>query len=97
MTITHAAWKFSMGGAITVLGELARRQDTRIADLQGRGAGPEHLALLRGIYASRAETAAIGQQVVTVEDDVHIPVGEAFHAAGGEAWIAQAKEFISDS
>lgn len=93
MTITHAAWRNDMNGAAAILRELGNRLDTRIADLQARSAGPEHLALMRHRYVGLMETAHIGDQVITAADDVVIPVGEAIAAAGGGDWIAEDKEF----
>ena len=91
--ITHAAWRNDMQGAIALLRALGGRLDTRIAELQDRSAGPEHLALLRQRYAGLMETALTGEQIVNAADDVAIPVGEAIAAAGGGAWIAEDKEF----
>jgi hypothetical protein len=92
-TITHAAWRADMNGAIGLVRELGNRLDTRIAELQDRSAGPEHLALLRHRYAGLTETALLGEQIVTAADDMVIPVGEAIATAGGRDWIAEDKEF----
>jgi hypothetical protein len=92
-TITHAAWRNDMSGAIAILRELSNRLDTRIADLQARSAGPEHLGLLRHRYAGLMETALTGDQIVTATDDRYIPVGEAIAAGGGTDWIAEDKTF----
>jgi hypothetical protein len=91
--ITHAAWRADMTGAIAILRALGGRLDTRIAELQDRSAGPEHLALLRQRYAGLLETAHLGDQIVTATDDRVIPVGEAIAAGGGTDWIAEDKEF----
>jgi hypothetical protein len=93
MTITHAAWRGDMNGGIAILRELGNRLDTRIAELQDRSAGPEHLGLMRHRYAGLMETALVGEQIVTATDDVAIPVGEAIAAGGGTDWIAEDKEF----
>ncbi len=92
-TITHAAWRGDMNGAIAILRELGGRLDTRIASLQDRSAGPEHLALMRHRYAGLMETAQLGDLIVTATDDRVIPVGEAIAVAGGGDWIAEDKEF----
>jgi hypothetical protein len=92
-TITHAAWRGDMTDAITILRVLGARLDTRIAELQGRGAGPEHLALLRQRYAGLMETAQLGDLIIADTDDRVIPVGEAIATAGGTDWIAEDKEF----
>jgi hypothetical protein len=92
-TITHAAWRGDMNGAIAILRELGNRLDTRIAGLQDRSAGPEHLALMRHRYAGLVETAQLGDLIVTATDDRVIPVGEAIAVAGGGDWIAEDKEF----
>lgn len=92
-TITHAAWRADMNGAVAILRELGGRLDTRIAELQDRSAGPEHLALLRHRYAGLMETAQLGDQIVTATDERVIPVGEAIATAGGSDWIAEDKEF----
>jgi hypothetical protein len=93
MTITHAAWRNDMNGGIAILRALGGRLDTRIAELQDRSAGPEHLALMRQRYAGLTETALLGEQIVAAADDVAIPVGEAIAAAGGTDWIAEDKTF----
>jgi hypothetical protein len=92
-TITHAAWRGDMDGAVAILRELGGRLDTRIAELQGRSAGPEHLALMRQRYAGLMETAQLGGAIVTDTEDRVIPVGEAIATAGGTDWIAEDKEF----
>lgn len=92
-TITHAAWRADMTDATAILRELGNRLDTRIAELQDRSAGPEHLALMRQRYAGLTETALLGDQIVTATDDRVIPVGEAIATAGGTDWIAEDKEF----
>jgi hypothetical protein len=92
-TITHAAWRNDMQGAIAIMRALGGRLDTRIAELQDRSAGPEHLALLRQRYVGLMETAGIGDHIVTAADDIAIPVGEAIAAAGGTDWIAEDKTF----
>jgi hypothetical protein len=92
-TITHAAWRGDMNGAIAILRELGGRLDTRIAELQDRSAGPEHLALMRGRYVGLMETAQLGDAIVTDTEDRVIPVGEAIATAGGTDWIAEDKEF----
>lgn len=94
--ITHAAWRNDMNGAILILRELGNRVDTRIADLQARTAGPEHLGLMRQRYAGLLETAHIGGQIVTSTDDRYIPVGEAIATGGGTDWIAEDKQFHTD-
>ena len=94
-TITHAAWRADMHGAIAILRELGTRLDTRIAELQDRSAGPEHLALMRHRYAGLVETAMLGDQIVTATDERVIPVGEAIATAGGGDWIAENKQFHS--
>ncbi len=91
--ITHAAWRADMNGAVAILRELGNRLDTRIAELQDRSAGPEHLALLRHRYAGLIETAQLGDQIVTDTEDRVIPVGEAIATAGGGDWIAEDKQF----
>lgn len=91
--ITHAAWRNEMRGAIAIIRELGNRLDTRTAELQGRGAGPEHLALVRQRYAGLTESAQIGDQIVITTDDRYIPVGEAIATGGGTAWIAEDKTF----
>ena len=96
MTITHAAWRNDMEGAVAILRELGNRLDTRIADLQARSAGPEHLGLMRQRYAGLMETALVGEQIVTATDDRYIPVGEAIATGGGTDWIAEDKEFHTD-
>jgi hypothetical protein len=93
MAITHAAWRGDMNGAIAIVRELGGRLDTRIAELQGRSAGPEHLALLRHRYVGLMETAHLGDSIVSDTDDRVIPVGEAIATAGGADWIAEDKEF----
>lgn len=92
-TITHAAWRADMNGAVAILRELGNRLDTRIAELQDRSAGPEHLALIRQRYAGLMETAQLGDAIVTDTEDRVIPVGEAIAAAGGTDWIAEDKTF----
>ena len=92
-TITHAAWRADMNGAIAILRELGNRLDTRIAELQDRSAGPEHLALMRHRYAGLIETAQLGDTIVTDTEDRVIPVGEAIATAGGTDWIAEDKHF----
>lgn len=92
-TITHAAWRADMNGAVAILRELGSRLDTRIAELQDRSAGPEHLALMRHRYAGLMETAQLGDTIVTDTEDRVIPVGEAIATAGGGDWIAEDKEF----
>lgn len=92
-TITHAAWRADMADATAILRELGNRLDARIAELQDRSAGPEHLALMRQRYAGLMETALLGDQIVTATDDRVIPVGEAIATAGGTDWIAEDKEF----
>jgi hypothetical protein len=82
-----------MNGVIEILRALAARLDTRIADLQARSAGPEHLALLRERYVGLMEAAQLGDLIVTAADGTVIPVGEAIATAGGTAWIAEDKEF----
>ena len=94
-TITHAAWRADMNGAIAILRELGNRLDTRIAELQDRSAGPEHLALMRHRYAGLVEIAVLGDQIVTATDERVIPVGEAIATAGGGDWIAENKQFHS--
>lgn len=93
MAITHAAWKTDMGDATQILRTLADRLDTRIADLEARGAGPRHLALVRQRYAGALETAGIGDRIINATDDRYIPVGEAVIDAGGLEWLAKDKTF----
>jgi hypothetical protein len=82
-----------MNDAVAILGELGSRLDTRIAELQDRSGGPEHLALMRHRYVGLMETAQLGDQIVTDTDDRVIPVGEAIATAGGSDWIAEDKQF----
>jgi hypothetical protein len=95
MSITHAEWRTDMQDATAILAAIAARLDTRIADLQSRGAGPRHLALVRQRYAGVLEAAEIGNQIINVTDDRYIPVGEAFVDAGGLEWLARDKEFAT--
>jgi len=93
MTITHAAWRADMQDVAGILRALAARLDTRIADLQARGAGPRHLALVRQRYVGALEAAEIGNRIITATDDRYIPVGEAVIDAGGLEWLADDKAF----
>lgn len=93
MSITHAEWRADMADAAEICKAIATRLDTRIADLQARGAGPRHIALVRQRYAGMLETALTGEQIITVTDDRYIPVGEAVVDAGGLDWLAADKEF----
>lgn len=94
--ITHAAWRTDMNAAIEIVRLIGQRLDARIAALEDRDAGPEHLALVRQRYASVVDSAGIGDQIVEAADDVHVPVGEAIAAGGGRDWIAGDKEFLAD-
>lgn len=96
MAITHAAWRHDMQDGTSILTELAAQLDTRIADLQARGAGPRHLALVRQRYAGALEAAEIGRRIIAVTDDRYIPVGEAVIDAGGLEWLANDKTFHTD-
>lgn len=93
MSITHAEWRSDMQSATDICQAIAARLDTRIAELQARGAGPRHLALVRQRYIGMLETAQIGDQIIRATDDRYIPVGEAVVDAGGLDWLAARKEF----
>lgn len=93
MSITHAGWRADMQDATDICRAIAARLDVRIADLEARGVGPRHLALVRQRYAGMLETAQLGEQIITSTDDRYIPVGEAVVDAGGLEWLAQDKEF----
>lgn len=93
MAITHAAWRHDMEDAAGMLAALAHRLDTRIAELQSRGAGPRHLALIRERYVGLLECAQSGKAIIGAADDQHIPVGEAVISGGGAEWLANDKQF----
>ena len=95
MTTTHAAWRGDMNNVIDLDRLLEGRVETRIAALQAHGAGPEHLNLVHGLAAALGQLVKIGDRIIVAADDDAIPVGEAFAAAGGDQWIADATEFLS--
>jgi hypothetical protein len=45
--------------------------------------------------AAAADAAAYGRALTTREDSIHQPVGQAVAAAGGRAWIADDKHFLT--
>jgi hypothetical protein len=95
MPITHAEWRADMTDAAAICQAIAERLDTRIADLEARGAGPMHIALVRQRYAGMLDVAQTGRRIVAVTDDRYIPVGEAVTGGGGLDWLAGDKEFHS--
>jgi hypothetical protein len=93
--IKHAAWRTEMENGIVIARLMAARLDVRIAAIEAKGAGEEHVDLVRLRMAGMEETAALGEQILAAADDVAIAVGEALQRAGGMKWVARDKKFAT--
>lgn len=74
----------------------ARRAGRRAADAEAKAARLEDKADACDAWQAAAlDAAAYGRHLTESEDQVHAPVGIAYADAGGRAWIAGDKTFLS--